>query len=158
MTTLYLWGKPIVPLPPSDSASSCLSLHHTSPFHSISCGDTHCLLSTEEGVYGVGDNSEGQLGLGTTIRNTGMQLIKLEIGSKKGVKMVSCGWNYSLVLDRQGRVYSAGKGDSGELGRGKVRNSLSFGLVLEGVSQISAGKDHSLALVGSKVFGWGNSR
>ena len=36
-------------------------------------------------------------------------------------------------------------------------SSNSFEKVLSGASQISAGKDHSLALCGSKVFGWGDS-
>ena len=71
---------------------------------------------------------------------------------------VSCGWNYSLVLDSQRNVYSAGKGENGELGRGKVTNSMVFGFVMQGARQISAGKDHALALSGSKVYGWGNSR
>jgi len=44
------------------------------------------------------------------------------------------------------------------LGRGKIRNSSKFECVLDGAFRISAGKDHSLALCGSKVMGWGNSK
>ena len=55
-------------------------------------------------------------------------------------------------------MFSCGRGESGELGKRKVRSSTSFQPVMEGVSQISAGKDHSLAIRGSKVFGWGNSK
>ncbi len=39
-----------------------------------------------------------------------------------------------------------------------MRSCSSFGFVLSGARQISAGKDHSLALCGPKVMGWGNSR
>ena len=71
---------------------------------------------------------------------------------------MSCGRHFSLVLDEAGTVFSCGKGESGELGRSGVRNSYTFGRVMEGVRQISAGKDHCLALIGPKTYGWGNSR
>jgi alpha-tubulin suppressor-like RCC1 family protein len=44
------------------------------------------------------------------------------------------------------------------LGRGKKGNFSKFELVIKGARQISAGKDHSLAVIGSKVMGWGNSK
>ncbi len=44
------------------------------------------------------------------------------------------------------------------MGYGNGENSYSFKNVLTGVKKISAGKDHSLAICGSKVMGWGNSK
>lgn len=63
-----------------------------------------------------------------------------------------------MLLDETGNAFSSGRGDSGELGRESVRRSSSFGFVLSGVKKISAGKDHSLAICGTKVYGWGNSK
>ena len=62
-----------------------------------------------------------------------------------------------MLLDDSGAVYSAGSGEQGELGRGRGSSAF-FGEVLSGCRQVSAGKDHSLALCGSKVMGWGNCR
>jgi protein ATS1 len=76
---------------------------------------------------------------------------------KAKIVSVACGWQHTLLLDELGNVYSSGKGDNGELGRGKIRCSSSFDLVVQKAQQISAGKDHSLALCSSKVMGWGNS-
>lgn len=73
------------------------------------------------------------------------------------VVSVSCGENHSLMLNEQGLVYAAGKGSSGALGNGHFKNSSQFICVLKGAQQISAGKDFSLALVGSKVYGWGSN-
>lgn len=70
---------------------------------------------------------------------------------------MACGWNHSLLLDGEGAVYSAGRGEQGELGRGKP-SSTGFEVVIRGARQVSAGKDHSLVLCGAKVMGWGNSR
>lgn len=82
----------------------------------------------------------------------------LLLGHIVRVKEVACGWSHTLVLDEDGIVYSTGRADHGELGRGKPTATGDFEMVLKGARQISAGKDHSLALCGSKVFGWGNSR
>lgn len=86
------------------------------------------------------------------------KIVPISLGSLSKVKEVSCGWNHTLILDFEGIVYSSGNGEYGELGRGKNSNNFAFSRVLHGARQISAGKDHSLALCGSKVMGWGNSR
>ena len=55
-------------------------------------------------------------------------------------------------------MFSCGKGIEGALGHSHGQNSHSFKFVLKGAKTISAGLDHSLALCGSKVKGWGNSK
>ena len=82
---------------------------------------------------------------------------RIQLRTKTDIVEVSCGWYHTLLLDENGDVYSSGRGDNGELGRGRVRSSRTFEYVLPGASQISASKDHSLALCGSKVMGWGSS-
>lgn len=74
---------------------------------------------------------------------------------------VSCGWNHTLLLDERGFVYSAGDGKSGALGHSRGVDSYEFKPVfgsIPGIKYISAGKDHSLALSSTKVYGWGSSK
>jgi hypothetical protein len=61
-------------------------------------------------------------------------------------------------LDQSGEIFSTGYGADGALGYGSGENSYLFKSVLHGAKRISAGKDHSLAICGSKVIGWGNSK
>lgn len=157
MSNLYLWGKPILQPTAYHGQQPTTSLPLSTTIIDLSCGQNCCIVLAEDGVYAVGDNTEGQLGLGT-LMNTGVSPIRIEIDSPYKIVEVSCGWHHSLLLDQAGNVFSSGRGDNGELGRDKVRNSSNFGLVLRGARQISAGKDHSLALCGPKVYGWGNSK
>jgi alpha-tubulin suppressor-like RCC1 family protein len=62
-----------------------------------------------------------------------------------------------LILDQLGCVYSSGKGSEGAHGQGSKENSYGFKKIIAGVKKISAGLDHSLAIKGNKVFGWGNT-
>lgn len=60
-------------------------------------------------------------------------------------------------MDQAGDLFSCGKGEDGALGLGQDQNCYGFKLVLSNVKKISAGKDHSLAICGPKVYGWGSS-
>eukprot|EP00977_Amphora_coffeiformis_P026781 scaffold30271_cov217-Amphora_coffeaeformis.AAC.2 len=64
---------------------------------------------------------------------------------------VACGLDYTLVLDEEGRMYSFGKGSTGVLGQGSVKNLNQPALmeVFEGkkVLQASAGWKHAACLV-----------
>ena len=82
--------------------------------------------------------------------------MRINIKNNCKINNISCGWNHALLLDVVGNVYSSGNNKFGQLGRGKNCIQSDFQIVLSGVKQISAGKDHSLALIGCKVMGWGN--
>ena len=132
-----------------------MALPHTR-IAGISAGENHCVVVGEDAVYGIGDNSEGQLGFEHS-RNSGLELKIIRFKVRARIVGVSCGWYHTLLLDEIGSVYSSGRGDNGELGRGKTRSTNTFEYVLSGACQVSAGKDHSLALCGPKVLGWGSS-
>jgi alpha-tubulin suppressor-like RCC1 family protein len=76
MSALYLWGKPIATQLTTTNRPSPHVLTIASPIIDISCGDNHCVVVTEDGAYGVGDNSEGQLGM-RSVRNSGLALAKI---------------------------------------------------------------------------------
>jgi hypothetical protein len=74
------------------------------------------------------------------------------------VRSVAAGHHHSLALSWDGRVYSWGKNDHGELGHGDTVFRPSPVLVegLEGVCSIAAAVDHSYAVTQSgDVFHWG---
>ena len=64
MSSLYLWGKPFVSQQNHTEQSLPRSANLHAPILSASCGENYCVIVTEDEVYGLGDNSEGQLGLG----------------------------------------------------------------------------------------------
>ena len=122
MSELYIWGKPIVTQFSSNRANPSTVFKTDSRIYSVSSGENHCVVLGEDGVFAMGDNSEGQLGL-DHCRNSGPNLKKVELRVKTGIVDVSCGWYHTLLLGENGDVYSSGRGDNGELGRGKVRSS-----------------------------------
>ncbi len=80
---------------------------------SADAGKEHSIFVTEDGsVYAMGDNSEGQLGTGNNI--TSYTPIKVE--NLKNIVQVSAADNYSLALDKEGRVWGWGYVGNGSLG------------------------------------------
>ena len=76
MSTLYIWGKPIATQLSTSHSPSPQLLSTNSPILDISCGTGHCVVVTEEGAFGVGDNNEGQLGM-RSVKNSGLTLAKI---------------------------------------------------------------------------------
>lgn len=75
---------------------------------------------------------------------------------------ISCGGFHSAVVTEDGRLYTFGGGEHGQLGHNDRVNKLKPTMVqaLEGVfvSQITCGWSHSVALdAKGRVFTWGNS-
>jgi len=133
----------------------------------ISAGSYYslALLGTGE-VRAWGYNREGELGDGTS---TGPQTCNgsypcsttpvevngpNDIGTLSGVTAISAGWEHNLALLSHSEVMAWGSGYSGALGNGATANSdwpvqvkgLNGIGTLSGVTAISAGEYHSLAL------------
>jgi alpha-tubulin suppressor-like RCC1 family protein len=74
------------------------------------------------------------------------------------VKQVAAGWGHSMVLTRDGDVFTWGSGYFGQLGHGNTRNQNVPKRVegLTNVADIAAGFSHSVAVVeAGSVFTWG---
>ncbi len=83
---------------------------------SISCGNSHTLALDNQGfVYGFGSTYYGQLGLGFADYNT-PQKTPVLIPGLRNIKAIACGYDHSLVLDIEGKVYSFGNNEDGQLG------------------------------------------
>lgn len=81
----------------------------------ISAGDSSSLAVKNDGtVYGWGYGSDGQLGFFVT----GSTLNPKEITTLNGknIKQTSCGRAFSVAIGRDGKLYSFGRNNSGQLG------------------------------------------
>jgi alpha-tubulin suppressor-like RCC1 family protein len=128
----------------------------------ISAGGFHALaLLTDGTVVAWGDNVDGEVGDGSATA-TGVD-VPVPVRGLGSVTAISSGGDHSLALLRNGTVKAWGADGHGQLGDGRFgRHSLVAVPVtgLAGVSAISAGAFHSLALLRSGVaMAWGsNSR
>ena len=125
----------------------------------ISAGNSHtCALLNSGGVKCWGDNQYGQIGDGTNIdRNTPANVL----GISSDVIAISAGDYHTCALLISGGVKCWGKGDYGQLGNGSSGDSntpVNVQGLLSGVSAISAGGEHTCALLSSGgVQCWGSN-
>ncbi len=122
----------------------------------VAAGFEHGLALLSNGtVMAWGDNSDGELGNGTTTNSD----VPVAVTGLSGVSAVSAGGDDSLALLSNGTVVAWGDNSYGELGNGSTTNNNTPVAVtgLSGVTAVSAGLEHSLALVsGGGVMAWGN--
>lgn len=117
---------------------------------SIAAGTVHSLLLTDSGaVFSCGDGTYGGLGLGDELdRSTPQQITALQ-GTR--VTALAAGSDFSLVVTADGRLFSFGCGEDGQLGLGDENNQLlpvhvGGALADEVVVTVAAGAVHSLAV------------
>lgn len=90
----------------------------------VSCGHAHVLGRTEtQHCIAWGENTSGQLGLGTKTKPTHKPQVLDNIPSQ--VQCVSAGWGHSIAVGTDGRVYSWGLNSHGQLGLGDTTTRFS---------------------------------
>jgi alpha-tubulin suppressor-like RCC1 family protein len=160
------------------SSQISVGVNNLSGVKDTSAGTYHSLALKEDGtVWAWGANSSGELGDGTTTeRHTPVQVKGKPPTNAppssasfppwnelSGFKDISAGERHSLALKEDGTVWTWGSNEVGQLGTGRWNIDSTTPVRaydLSGVTAISAGAYHSLALreTGS-VFAWGgNSR
>jgi alpha-tubulin suppressor-like RCC1 family protein len=132
----------------------------------VAARGTHMLALVGDGsVRAWGSNSHGELGDNTATARVSPVYVKghAAAGALTDVIAIACGVGFSLALGADGRVWSWGHNNEGQLGDGTahtrltpVRVSTESG-VLSGITTIAAGANHALAVEGAaaRVFGWG---
>ncbi len=104
-------------------------------------GRSHTLLLKSDGSsFVVGDNSFGQLGLGSSASS--LQVSAISVGTK--VAAVAAGYGHSLWLHGDGTVWTAGRNLFGQLGDGTTTQRFAPVQVAAGAIGVAAGLEHSL--------------
>jgi alpha-tubulin suppressor-like RCC1 family protein len=110
-------------------------------------------------VMAWGDNSAGELGNGSlTARTT-----PVAVGGSGGIQAISVGGRHVLALRSNGTVAAWGDDTSGQLGNGAASadDDAENPVAVNGlahVTQVSAGAEHSLALLSNgTVMAWGDN-
>jgi alpha-tubulin suppressor-like RCC1 family protein len=120
---------------------------------SISCGRYNTGLVTRDGrAYVFGDNECGQVGNGLLFvwNNSNDVSIPFEIPGMGPVASISCGSEYTGIVTRDGRAYTFGRGDYGQLGTGmqdEVRSPRQIPRVPGVVTLLSCGRHAHTGLV-----------
>jgi len=119
-------------------------------------------LSSKGTVYSWGDNSQGQLGIGSTTDSNTPGYVWLGLLPFFGVKSVAASGDFALALKADGTVWAWGDKTFDQLGRGDGSTTdilspvQSWSGQLDGVTAIAAGRYHALAQISNgTIRSWG---
>jgi alpha-tubulin suppressor-like RCC1 family protein len=117
---------------------------------SLGCGYQHTVVVTASGkMYGFGNNEKGQLG---TVRS-GLPVKSnpnpTPVASNLQWSSVSCGAEHTLAITRDGKVFSFGSNEHGQLGLGSSMQSAYAPVQIPffagmRATKVNCGYDHSL--------------
>ncbi len=131
-------------------------------------GDFSLALKSDGTVLAWGNNGKGQLGNNTFgASRVPVQVLMHATGTPPtltGIIAIAAGGSHALALKDDGTVYAWGYNEFGQLGDGTIISS-STAVAVDGtgpadtdnkvVTAISAGLDHSVAIVDGNVYTWG---
>jgi alpha-tubulin suppressor-like RCC1 family protein len=131
----------------------------------LSGGFLHTLALASDGkVYGWGQNAYGQLGNGASFNTSSPVAVDTSgVLAGKTITAIAAGERHSLALSSEGKVYSWGSNEFGQLGTTAVTSTLraiavdvSGALAGKTITHIAAGNFHSVALASDgTVYTWG---
>ncbi|EFC37935.1 predicted protein [Naegleria gruberi] len=84
---------------------------------------------TNDGIYGIGENENGQLGVGNNLNQN--DFVKIESLNGLNIKKLVCGTFFSMVLTQDSEVYGFGLNHWGQLGLGYKSESVLLPTKLE---------------------------
>ncbi|MCI8397651.1 MAG: hypothetical protein HFJ52_08670 [Clostridia bacterium] len=104
----------------------------------ISAGYRYAVFVTKQGkVYMIGDNDYEKLGVSNDFEEGGIQESEYAILKEEmqNIERITAGYNHTAVYDKDGNVYTWGKGENGELGNGENFSSKEAKLVGQNLVQ-----------------------
>lgn len=131
-------------------------------------GNFSIALKSDGKAYTWGYNNYGQLGTGTAIVKSTVPIAVSTSGvlNNKTIKWVAAGQEHCILLDEDGKVYTWGYNNKGQVGDSTFNNRNApvavlygtAGLLSKKIISVSAGTSHSLALDDQgKVYTWGDN-
>lgn len=123
-------------------------------------GNFSLALGQDGRVWAWGQNASGQVGKGTA--PTSAEPTPREVNSLPTIRAIAAGHSHALALDADGKVWSWGKNDFGQVGTGSATPSVLVPTLvtnLPRVKAIAAGSGHSLVIDEQfgNVWAWGQN-
>uniref|UniRef100_A0A1I7XE73 non-specific serine/threonine protein kinase n=1 Tax=Heterorhabditis bacteriophora TaxID=37862 RepID=A0A1I7XE73_HETBA len=155
-STLYSFDPGSISVTPVEGFPKKISIKQ------VAISETHQLVLTKDNaVFGWGDNSHGELGMGDKIPRQ----IPTQIDTLKGknIQSVATGNGFSVICCDKGTLMVCGDarlvglGEDAGVERDVLRPTLMDSLLREHVSDMICGAEHSLVLTeDGDVYIWGN--
>lgn len=112
------------------------------------------------GVFGWGRSNDGQLSIGVSEETSILSPKEVSRLQELDIKEISCGEKHTLIVTKDGKLYSCGSNEYGELGHSKPRSraELVSSLSSMQVIQAAGGSEFSLVITtAGEVFSWGRN-
>ncbi|KAJ3195000.1 hypothetical protein HK101_001386 [Irineochytrium annulatum] len=135
----------------------------------LACGPNHTALLLDDPLASTNLLTAGRNHRGQGCRATDADAIGFEradaVVSGKRFERVACGWDFTLLLDADGVLWSCGEDGSGQLGRRVTGDDVEAGRsFVPGVVKLpakvlkmAAGVRHAMAVLeNGEVWGWGD--
>ena len=128
------------------------------PLIKVACGNNFLVAEAEEGLWVLGDNSKGKLGLGHTNNALQPTLIQTTVPLQGSLRCLAALAEGVILIDSQGRVFSSGNNTHGQLGRVSGQYSeLQAISYIPPMLAVSCGSIHVLSLdENGGVWTWGH--
>jgi alpha-tubulin suppressor-like RCC1 family protein len=137
-------------------------------------GDFSLALASDGTVWAWGNNSKGQLGNNTLVASSFPVQVVMPNADEvpevldddfvhiTGITAIAAGGSHALALKDDGTIYAWGYNEFGQLGDGTITSRKVAVTVVKPdalkllvPTAISAGLDHSVAIIGGEVSAWG---
>ncbi|XP_017778444.1 PREDICTED: probable E3 ubiquitin-protein ligase HERC4 isoform X2 [Nicrophorus vespilloides] len=110
-------------------------------------------------MYAWGSTSNGELGVGGIEEENIYTPVELQWSEADKVTYAACGSGHTIFITNEGKLYSCGNNDYGQLGHGQPRKRPQevSGLENYEIVSVACGSSHSMALnQWGEVFSWGS--
>ncbi len=119
-------------------------------------------LDSGGNVWAWGDNAYGELGNTAATTGVPVKVQKSTGGDLSGIVDIAAGGSHVLAIDSTGNIWAWGYNYYGQLGDGTIANRTTAVQVWDAstkgvVTAVSAGLDHSLALVNGVIYSCGHN-
>lgn len=122
----------------------------------VACGENHTLFLTNKyEVFSMGNGFEGQLGQGTNIKFAGNPKFISKF-FKERITQIATGYNHSIAVSLDGKLFVWGEGRCGQLGLGRKLTCTFEPLAVDfpenQIDSVKAGYGHTVVLSKHKVY------